>query len=124
MKNHTLIAKRLKECRESKGKTLEDIGNLVGVHKSTVLRWENGSTSKITHPTIELLAKYYDVNPAWLMGESEEKEQEALDYESAAKLLKDPDRSEMLKLLLELPEDSRKAAMDYIRYLQEKQDKS
>ena len=38
------------------------------VHKSTVLRWENGETEKIKLPIIETLASFYNVNPTWLMG--------------------------------------------------------
>ena len=38
------------------------------MHKSTVLRWENGETEKIKLPVLETLAKYYGVNPAWLAG--------------------------------------------------------
>lgn len=59
---------RLKEARERAGKTLEAAGNKVGVHKSTVLRWENGETEKIKIPIIDTLAQYYNVNPTWLMG--------------------------------------------------------
>lgn len=32
------------------------------------MRWENGETEKIKLPIIETLAKYYNVNPVWLMG--------------------------------------------------------
>lgn len=62
------VGERLKLARESKSITLEFAGNLVGVHKSTVLRWENGETEKIKIPTIDALAKLYNVNPTWLMG--------------------------------------------------------
>lgn len=41
------------------------------MHKSTVLRWERGDTSKINHPTLRLLAEHFDVDPAWLLGREE-----------------------------------------------------
>lgn len=62
------VGYRLKQAREEKHITLEDAGNKVGVHKSTVLRWENGETEKIKIPILETLAKYYEVNPVWLAG--------------------------------------------------------
>ena len=62
------VGKRLKQAREQKHITLEEAGKKVDVHKSTVLRWENGETEKIKIPVIEILSKYYDVNPVWLMG--------------------------------------------------------
>lgn len=62
------VGKRLKHARELRHITLEDAGKKVDVHKSTVLRWENGETEKIKLPIIEILASYYRVNPVWLMG--------------------------------------------------------
>lgn len=62
------VGNRLKQAREEKHITLEEAGAKVGVHKSTVLRWENGETEKIKLPIIEALADYYNVNPVWLMG--------------------------------------------------------
>ena len=62
------VGKRLKQARELRHITLEDAGKKVDVHKSTVLRWENGETEKIKLPVIEILANCYNVNPVWLMG--------------------------------------------------------
>lgn len=62
------VGNRLKRAREMNGITLEDAGAKVGVHKSTVLRWENGETEKFKIPTLETLASYYNVSPSWLMG--------------------------------------------------------
>lgn len=62
------VGKRLKLAREKNKITLEEAGNKVGVHKSTILRWENGETEKIKLPMLETLANYYNVNPVWLAG--------------------------------------------------------
>lgn len=62
------VGQRLKQARELRHITLEEAGKKVDVHKSTVLRWENGETEKIKFPVIEVLANYYNVNPVWLMG--------------------------------------------------------
>lgn len=63
-----LAAERLKQCRIKSGNTLEQIGTLCGVHKTTVMRWEKGEIERIGLPTIQLLASFYNVNPAWLSG--------------------------------------------------------
>ncbi len=68
MNRNEITAKRLKECREKKGETLEEIGQLVGVNKSTVMRWERGDTSKINIPTLQFLADHYRVPLRWLSG--------------------------------------------------------
>jgi len=62
------IGQRMKLARENKKITLEQAGERVGVHKSTVLRWENGETKKINLSIIETLANFYSVNPSWLSG--------------------------------------------------------
>lgn len=67
-KENLISSQRLKQCRLSAQETLEQIANLTGVHKSTVLRWEKGETGRIKLPTIKLLATHYNVNPVWLMG--------------------------------------------------------
>ncbi len=67
-----LTAKRLRYCREEQRETLEQLGQLVGVNKSTVMRWERGDTSKINLPTLHALAAHFQVNPRWLMGLSED----------------------------------------------------
>lgn len=62
------VGQRLKQARELRQITLEEAGKKVDVHKSTVLRWENGETEKIKLPIIEMLASYYNVDATWLMG--------------------------------------------------------
>ena len=70
MNEHTenLTAQRLRLCRENSGETLAEVGSLVGVNRSTVMRWEHGDTSKINLPTLEHLARHFGVNPNWLKG--------------------------------------------------------
>lgn len=76
------IGERLKTARELRRITLEQAGEKVGVHKSTVLRWENGETKKINLTIIESLAKFYSVNPAWLMGHDVPMEREMNDNDT------------------------------------------
>jgi len=70
----SLTALRLRQCREESRETLEQIGHLTGVNKSTVMRWERGDTSKINLPTLHLLAQHFRVNTQWLMGLTDEAE--------------------------------------------------
>ncbi len=67
-----LTALRLRLCREDSRETLEQIGQLTGVNKSTVMRWERGDTSKINLPTLYALARHFHVNPVWLQGLSDD----------------------------------------------------
>ncbi len=74
MSTDNLTARRLRRCREDSRETLEQIGALTGVNKSTVMRWEKGETSKINLPTLQLLAEHFGVNVLWLQGVSEQRE--------------------------------------------------
>lgn len=67
-----LTARRLRRCREEQQETLEQIGRLVGVNKSTVMRWERGDTSKVNLPTIHALAQHFRVDSRWLLGLTDE----------------------------------------------------
>ena len=70
MVENDITARRLKACRERSGETLEQIGQLVGVNKTTVMRWERGDTWKINIPTLQFLANHFHVSLQWLLGDS------------------------------------------------------
>ena len=59
-----LIYNRRKEL----GLTLEEVGNAVGVSKSTVKKWENGFISNMRRDKIEKLAKVLEISPVRLLG--------------------------------------------------------
>lgn len=66
------IGNRIKYARELRSTTLEDIARKVGVAKSTVQRYENGKIQSIKLPVVESIAYALNVNPAWIIGKSEE----------------------------------------------------
>lgn len=59
-----LIRSRRKEL----GLTLEEVGNAVGVSKSTVKKWEDGYISNMRRDKIENLARVLEINPVRLLG--------------------------------------------------------
>jgi repressor LexA len=62
------MAKRIKDLRLEKGLTLEQVGNLVGVGKSTVRKWETGMIANMKRDKIASLAQALGTTPAYLMG--------------------------------------------------------
>lgn len=62
------IGQRIHDTRQSKGLTLDDIANAVGVAKSTIQRYEKGHIDKIKLPVLESIANVLEVNPSWLIG--------------------------------------------------------
>lgn len=62
------VGERIKELREMRGMTLEELGNKVGVGKSTVRKWENGMIENMRRDKIAKLAAALGVTPVYLMG--------------------------------------------------------
>lgn len=59
---------KLKNRRLELNLTLEEVGNMVGVAKSTVRKWETGMIENMKRDKITLLAKALRVSPAFIMG--------------------------------------------------------
>lgn len=57
---------RLKELREDLGISVKDMARDTGVSQNTIHLYERGGYPSIKQ--IEIIAKTYDVNPAWLVG--------------------------------------------------------
>lgn len=62
------IGERIKAKRVDLGLTLSDIGDRLGVNKSTVNRYETGETRRIPFATIEKLAAVLNTTPEYLLG--------------------------------------------------------
>ncbi len=101
----------IKQLREERGMTLEQLGDKIGVGKSTVRKWENGMIANMRRDKIGLIANALGVSPAYLMGWEEntpaavpvleDREQKLL---SSFALLNDSGQEEALKRVEELTE--------------------
>ena len=65
------LGEKIKELRLAKDMTLEEVGKIVGVSKSTVRKWETGDIKNMRRDKIAKVAEALDVSPAYLMGWSE-----------------------------------------------------
>ncbi len=68
------IGQRVKKKRESLGLSLQDIAHRMDVNRSSIMRWENGETSRIKLPMLERLAQVLQTTPEYLMGYEQEDE--------------------------------------------------
>ena len=60
----------LKSRRLELGMTLEDVGDSVGVGKSTVRKWENGMIDNMKRDKIALLAKALKISPMQIISDT------------------------------------------------------
>ncbi|HCY8354904.1 TPA: LexA family protein [Staphylococcus aureus] len=63
----------IKSRRKELNLTLEQVGDLVGVGKSTVRKWETGDIENMKRDKIVKLAKALRVSPSYIMGIEDEK---------------------------------------------------
>ena len=62
------ISEKIKALRKERGLTLEAVGDVVGVGKSTVRKWENGDIKNMRRDKIAMLAQALGMAPGYLMG--------------------------------------------------------
>lgn len=75
------IGNLIKSKRKEMDLTLEELGNLVGVGKSTVRKWENGMIENMGRDKIALLSKALNISPLILLDLDEEVYQSSdIDY--------------------------------------------
>lgn len=105
------IGMRISNTRSILGLTLEEVASKVGVAKSTILRYEKGSIEKIKLPVIESIANVLNVDPNWLIGNTDSP---ALPRKSSPVILSD-DEMQLLKNYRDASEEIRSAAAGMLR---------
>ena len=104
------MARKIKELRQAKGLTLEQVANVVGVGKSTVRKWETGMIANMKRDKIADLARALGTTPAYLMGWHDDEKQNSPT---------ENDLSEGERMLLDLfrrvPEDKQQLVLQMIR---------
>ena len=62
---------RIRELRQERAMTAEELGKLIGKNRATVYRYEDGSIDTIPIKTVRRIAEILDVKPSYLMGLSD-----------------------------------------------------
>lgn len=63
---------KIRQLRLSQNMTLEELGNKMGVGKSTIRKWETGMVHNLKRSHIEKLAQIFNCSPIYVMGYDEE----------------------------------------------------
>lgn len=58
---------RIKSLRKEHRMTQTELGDILGVGKSAILKYENGSVENIPRSTIQKMASIFGVSPSYLM---------------------------------------------------------
>ncbi len=94
-----LMGARIRNARQLRQMSLEQVAKKMGVNKSTVQRYESGAIRSPKLPVIKSIAEALDVNLRWLTGEAENIEPVSGDEEIARYLTLLEERPELRSLL-------------------------
>ena len=109
------IGKKIKEARLAKGLTQEELGNLIGLQKSAIAKYENGRVVNIKRSTLQKLAKALDLRGSDLIIESNPQEAAEL----SAKVLLDGELMDAIEKYYTLTAEKQKMVRDLIRGMAE-----
>lgn len=104
------LSRKIKDLRLKRGMTLEQVGDIVGVGKSTVRKWETGMIANMKRDKIALLAQALGTTPAYLMGWKDDKKEntpEDIKLSEGEKVLID--------LFRKLPDEAQKMYLEVLR---------
>ena len=105
---------RIKELRLARGMTLEEVGNIVGVGKSTVRKWEQGIIANMKRDKIAKLAKALGVAPSYLMGwDDDDHEESAASGTTLGKAARDPNQIKLLQNYQKLDDGNREKLLQF-----------
>ena len=105
------MANRIREIRKSKGMTLLQLAERLGVSESTVQRYESGNIKNLKYETMTDLSIIFNCSPSYLMGWDEK----IIDADFKIEL----SNEELLRIKKErsLNGDGIKALRSYLDYL-------
>ena len=104
------IGRKIKEARLAKNLTQEELGNIVGLQKSAIAKYESGRVVNIKRSTLQKLAQALDLRGSDLIIESNPKEAAEL----SAKVLLDVELMDAIEKYYTLTAEKQKIVRDLI----------
>ena len=107
------IGQKIKEARKNKNMTQEELGNIVGVQKSAIAKYESGRVVNIKRSTLQKIASALNIRPSELVFEDSPKESASFHV----KVISDLELMSTLKDYYKLSHENQKIVRDLIRSL-------
>lgn len=119
------IGEKIKRARIEKGYTQEELGNLIGVQKSAVAKYEKGRVVNIKRSVLAKISKVLEIPPVELVSDIEEKPVETANKLADLFLMIEPKETDAdVKLMLEefysLDEQKKAQVCEYVHFLKER----
>lgn len=110
------MGEKIKSLREEKGMTLEELGNKIGVGKSTVRKWETGMIANMKRDKILKVAEALNTSPGYLMGWEKPSAQDDT-AELLADIVGDRKLMKCISMIQNADEQDREKIYSYIEFV-------
>lgn len=107
------LGKNIKKLRTEHGLTQDQLGDMLGVKKSAIQKYESGDIINLKMATIEKLANIFNVPPAVLVGWEQTKITKQA-FEESVKLYFGSTSMQTLSLLYKLNDKGKVKVNDYV----------
>ena len=107
------IGQKIKKARIERGLTQQELGNMIGVQKSAIAKYESGRVVNIKRSTLQKITKALNMRPSELI--FTESPRDAADLH--VRIITDFELMEALKDYYVLSEENQKMVRDLIRSL-------
>lgn len=107
------IGQKIKKARLERGLTQQELGDIVGVQKSAIAKYENGRVVNIKRGTLQKIASALNIRPSELLFNESPKDTADLHV----KIITDFELMDALKDYYVLSEENRRMVRDLIRSL-------
>lgn len=104
------IGQRIKEARISKGLTQQELGDIIGLQKSAIAKYEKGRVVNIKRSTLQKIASALNIRPSDLIFDETPKDAANLHV----KIITDFELMDALKDYYRLSSDNQKIVRDLI----------
>ena len=109
------VADRIKECREERGMNADQLGKIIGRDRSMIFRYEKDEIGNIPINVIQQMAIALDVDPAYLMGWSDEK----APYRKEQPIVQmDDEHSDLIKRYDALDQNRKNQLLNFLQFLE------
>lgn len=112
------IGQKIKEARVRKGMTQQELGDIIGVQKSAIAKYENGRVVNIKRNTLQKIAKVLEIRPSELIFDESPKDTAELHV----RIITDLELMAALKDYYNLSEDNQRMVRDLISNLKKSND--
>ena len=107
------IGQKIKKARIERGLTQQELGNIIGVQKSAIAKYESGRVVNIKRSTLQKIAKALNIRPSELI--FSESPKDAADLH--VKIITDFELMKAIKDYYVLSEENKRMVRDLIKSL-------